>query len=415
MPSLEQFFGWLVNEKISNPKADLSAPQAPEKSSIDQPSTQAAQGSDAPESTQADAGPKGAEGGPRTETPAAPKAKRQWGPELYEFVFEHVMSVKNYDPNGLTEKITLAWLTPTGSRLRRAYHRCYGPYGIFINQYGSGEGLYYACVMELGASLVALGLAVLALRPLWWPFSLVLFVAGAHLILVSATQMDFWDVECEVRLKPKSLADRFEDYKRFCESADSRVVLESLEKVEPLGTDFVPAPKLGKAELPFIELENPEWSVISRKARLNFIASQIAASLDLRRVTEGRLIKTKILRSRFNLKFLRDDFLLLNDARELNGQCEYLISFAWLAPRSIKSRRRDGGFCGPLYAVRLPFVSAGGLVRAMILSALLWLASIGLVLLWYTCRLGLVYWIVSGTLIVVGLTGIFAVKRGIEN
>lgn len=169
----------------------MNAPQAPEKGNVDQPSTQATQGSAEPESTQANVGPEGAEGGPRGEKAGTPKAKRQWGPEMYEFVFEHVMSVKNYDPNGLTEKITLAWLTPTGSRLRRAYHRCYGPFGIFINQYGSREGLYHACVMEVGANLVALGLAVLALRPMWWPLYLVLFITGACLILLSAPEIDF--------------------------------------------------------------------------------------------------------------------------------------------------------------------------------------------------------------------------------
>lgn len=189
---------------------------------------------------------------------------------------------------------------------------------------------------------------------------------------------------------------------------------------------------LGKEERPFIELENPEWPVVLRKARLSFIASQIAASVALRRVPEGKLAKTKNLGRLFNFKAFRDDVLLLNDARELNGQCEYFISFAFLAPRSIKSRRCDGGFWGPLYAIRGPFVSPGGLVRELILSALLWLATIGLALFWYTPHLGLVYWTASGALviipltravywtaggilIVVGLTGTLALKRGAED
>jgi hypothetical protein len=43
-----------------------------------------------------------------TGVPNANKGKREWGPELYEFFFEHLLSIKNFDPNGLTEKLTLA-------------------------------------------------------------------------------------------------------------------------------------------------------------------------------------------------------------------------------------------------------------------------------------------------------------------
>lgn len=52
------------------------------------------------------------------------RGKRQWGPELYEFFCEHLLSIKNFDPNGLTEKLTIAWLTPTASKLRKASQKC---------------------------------------------------------------------------------------------------------------------------------------------------------------------------------------------------------------------------------------------------------------------------------------------------
>lgn len=34
--------------------------------------------------------------------------KRRWGDELHEFFIEHLLSVTNHDPNGLTEKLTIA-------------------------------------------------------------------------------------------------------------------------------------------------------------------------------------------------------------------------------------------------------------------------------------------------------------------
>lgn len=50
--------------------------------------------------------------------------KRQWSKELDEFFLEHLLSVRNHDPNGITEKLTIAWATPATRRLRKLSNGC---------------------------------------------------------------------------------------------------------------------------------------------------------------------------------------------------------------------------------------------------------------------------------------------------
>lgn len=126
-----------------------------------------------------------------------------------------------------------------------------------------------------------------------------------------------------------------------------------------------------RKERPFVELENPEWPLLARKEKIDLVASWLSSLIDLKKGPAGRFFPLKNKKYKFSFKAFRDDVLLLNDAREHNGQCEFFISFAFLAPRSIKARRLDGGFWGPLQAARRPFISAGGLLREAILSIFL--------------------------------------------
>lgn len=167
--------------------------------------------------------------------------------------------------------------------------------------------------------------------------------------------------------------------------------------------------------MPFIELENPEWPVIARKKKIDLVALWLASLVTIDKGSAGRFFPHKNIKYRFSFKAFRDDVLLLNDAREHNGQCEYFISFAFLAPRSIKARKLDGGFWGPLNSVRWPFISSGGLLREAILSAFLWLSSVGLGLLYCTYNLGLVYWAISISFIGLGLVGVLGIKNGVED
>jgi hypothetical protein len=340
---------------------------------------------------------------------------RQWGAELYEFFFEHLLSIKNFDPNGLTEKLTLAWLTPTASRLRKSGGKCWGPYGLFINQYGSKEAFYYACVMEAGANLIALSLGTLVLRPTWWALYLILFLMGTCLILLSMPQIDFWDVDCEINVKPETWAMRLKKYKDVCHTLNKNKTWAALNDTQPLDTDIVSYPYVKRKEGSFIELENPEWPVVARRRKVDLIASCLSGLIPINKVSMGKLFPHRNTKFRFSFRAFRDDVLLLNDAREHNGQCEFFISFAFLAPRSIKARKLDGGFWGPLHTARRPFVSSGGLLREVILSAFLWLSSIGLGLLYYTYHLGLVYWVVSSCFIGLGLIGALGIKNSVED
>jgi hypothetical protein len=170
-----------------------------------------------------------------------------------------------------------------------------------------------------------------------------------------------------------------------------------------------------RKERPFIELENPEWPMLARKKKIDLVASWLSDTIEVNEESLKRLFPHKDVRYKFSFRAFRDDVLLLNDAREHNGQCEFFISFAFLAPRSIRGRKLDGGFWGPIQAARRPFVSPGGLLREAILSAFLWLSSIGIGLLYYTYHLGLVYWLVSAALITAGLVGAIYVKNSVED
>lgn len=117
--------------------------------------------------------------------------KRQWWKELDEFFLEHLLSVRNHDPNGITEKLTIAWATPATRRLRKLSNGCWGPYGMFFNQYGTKESFYAACLLDLGATLIALGIAVLLLRPYLFFLSLILTALGLYIIIDNMTEVDF--------------------------------------------------------------------------------------------------------------------------------------------------------------------------------------------------------------------------------
>jgi hypothetical protein len=64
---------------------------------------------------------------------------RQWGAELYEFFIEYNLNINSYDTHGLTEKLTIAWLTPRARKKRANSKYTWGPYGLFSNCYGSKE------------------------------------------------------------------------------------------------------------------------------------------------------------------------------------------------------------------------------------------------------------------------------------
>ena len=109
--------------------------------------------------------------------------KRRWKEELYELFFKHILSIDNYDTRGLTEKLTLAWLTPTARKLRAQFKACWGPYGVLLKQSQTRGGFFAGLGLELGATLTALALVSL----LWCQLSLV---------FIPYPRVEFWDIEC---------------------------------------------------------------------------------------------------------------------------------------------------------------------------------------------------------------------------
>jgi len=141
---------------------------------------------------------------------------RQWKAELYEYFIDHLLTVWNFDPNGLTEKLTIAWATPSCRRLRRESGRCWGPYGLFYNPYNSEESFRAACFLDFGATLVSLGLAILILRPRFFPITLILISVGLYLIVYNMPNIDYWNDECGGGDRPDSVLKQYNTYVSFC-------------------------------------------------------------------------------------------------------------------------------------------------------------------------------------------------------
>ena len=118
-----------------------------------------------------------------------------------------------------------------------------------------------------------------------------------------------------------------------------------------------------------VELENPEWPILVRRAKLDFIASSLACVGSLESLVPA--LPPKIVDADLSLTTLVEDVLLLKDGRELNGQGEFFISFAFLSNEAARLRELDGGFVGPLHAFRRLFRSDGGLLRELWMASLL--------------------------------------------
>lgn len=147
-----------------------------------------------------------------------------------------------------------------------------------------------------------------------------------------------------MRVKPETWGARFSKYKAACRTLNENKVWEALNEIEPLDTDVVSYPYTARKERPFIELENPEWPMLVRKKKIDLVALWLSSLVEVNKGSADRFFPFKEVKYKFSFKAFRDDVLLLNDARECNGQCEFFISFVFLAPRTIKSRRLDGGF-----------------------------------------------------------------------
>lgn len=163
-----------------------------------------------------------------------------------------------------------------------------------------------------------------------------------------------------MRVKPKAWSKRLEEYKELCRTASENKTfkeykelcrtssenktLADIDAIRPLDTDVVSYPSVELRERPFIELENPEWAMLARNKRISLVAFWLSNLVSTDKESMAKFFPHKNVKYKFSFRAFRDDVLLLDDAREYNGQCEFFISFAFLAPRAIKARKLDKGF-----------------------------------------------------------------------
>lgn len=338
--------------------------------------------------------------------------KREWGPELYEYFVEHLLSINNYDPKGLTEKLTLAWLTPTAKSLRKASGKGWGPYGGFFSPYVKIENFHAVCILDLGITIFALGLVIPIVKFSFWFISLPLFYCGGYLIVVSTPEVDFWDGW--YWSETKTWDEIYQSYDDFCDSKAAKTVA----KLEPFGTDILLCQYSSGVASPEIEWGAPEWAVIARKKKINQTAAWLCKFIFNKNKKPKQLKKLLPPKKRvlkFSFKGWRDKTLLIERAREQNGQGVHFISCAFLAPRSVDGREREGWHWGPLHTLKWPFRTPGGLLRELILSFYMYVLVTGLLSFYYTYALGLVYLACSFGLVLIGIGGIVYLKKSVED
>jgi CHASE2 domain-containing sensor protein len=92
----------------------------------------------------------------------------------------------------MTEKLTLAWLTPTARRLRALFKACWGPYGILLAQSQTRRGFYANLALEAGSNLIAIGFVSLVWHHLLWlPIPLLSILAGSIIVFISYPCIEF--------------------------------------------------------------------------------------------------------------------------------------------------------------------------------------------------------------------------------
>jgi hypothetical protein len=169
--------------------------------------------------------------------------------------------------------------------------------------------------------------------------------------------------------------DKVTKYKKFCGEIGKGRTWEILRSLEPLGTDFYKVPLIKRRKAPLRRAENPELLMglkrDRRRGELNFIALILSEFVDLGGSYASKIPLYKGPKLRFGFKSYMVNLLLISHVSERNGQCEYLISFALLSNRSTMSRKLDGGFWGPRYALRWPFNYTGASLRRFVISAFL--------------------------------------------
>lgn len=231
------------------------------------------------------------------------------------------------------------------------------------------------------------------------------------------SEVDYWDEECELRGKPDPWSKRYEDYVAFCSDFDKRPRWEDIKELQLLDSDVIITDTACPINLyPYkMEWDIPEWPLLSRKRELNEVADFLADALCTNPRLARQVLGFKPKMCRFSLKAFIKDLLLLDKAKEGNGMCEYFFSFAFLSPKAIKERRERTDAIGPLSSMRWPFASPGGVLREALLSFLLFLVSIGLILMFYSYGLNQAYFMAGLILTWLGLIGIFLIKNTIES
>lgn len=73
-------------------------------------------------------------------------------------MYEYIFCLEQHDSAGLTEKVTLAWLTREARTSRKAFAPCWGVYGLFARTAPTNQGFWGDVWFEVGLGFMALGL-----------------------------------------------------------------------------------------------------------------------------------------------------------------------------------------------------------------------------------------------------------------
>jgi hypothetical protein len=251
-----------------------------------------------------------------------------------------------------------------------------------------------------------------------FPLSIILVCLGIYLINYSFPKIDYWDEECETREKSDPISKVYQDYINFCSNFNENPNWEDLVLYQPIPTDMemeLHLPFTERLEADTIEWGIPEWPSIVRKKKLTKVADILSELALANQRAVGDFMPNRPSPDNFSLSAFVYKILLINQAREGNGLCEFFFSFAFLAPKTTQARLQYGEGVGYLSGFRWPFASPGGLMREALLSSFLFISSCGLIFLYYSFMLGLPYYTLGLVLLLLGTSGVFVIKHSIES
>jgi hypothetical protein len=391
-----------------------------------------------------------------------------WGDAARE-IFKTGLSLRYVDSHGLTERFTLAWLSPRARAMRKRSPAAQGPWGAFVSlsTTHAGRWAHFRFEMYLNLCVGSLFAVLFTFPALWSPIFLAVAVASGLAAIELLPQLEGLDTDVFVDLEATTREDLEQDLLGWLEEesaaakpnevggrccptcdrlnraeAEGRLGPRWLDDESGLGdaqgqkdsggaghadagsvdgfqsplTYHPEAPTLGRREA----LERLAWALTLLAKEVGMTAADAHSSpVRARPANINRWVEFKQEMREEAWKALQYEVSYGG-----HGHTEILISLPFLLPEAIRFRRRfaENRCYGPLGAMWWPYRYSGGFRRDAALElAVLGILAGGAIAVWGALSLSplsALWWrSVCGGLVILlcGLLGSFALAGSVEN